>query len=286
VLTRRDAHDNPSMFGVQPREAQTDKESVDTLEPDGTDALEQPSAGNSPYSGGDEVRWWEWPLVVLALPLVYTREALRWMERQLRRFGTWLDHVLEVPVKWLGEKVELIAEWGSRPFRWIAARLQRPIVWVTRRLVAFGLVLARIPPRVWHFIEVVAYALINWAAPHVVVPWRQLARIAALLVEVWWQVADWASAPARLLWKRVRPSLVRAAGFVRRTVKRLGALLAVPPRFVIDQLRRPVKASAPAMRKLAEALGRSWRHAAQRLTALRLRAVRKAAHLGRVVRRS
>jgi hypothetical protein len=276
-----------AMDSLRPREAQAEEVSVNPLELEPDETLKLSGEASPPEGKGDEpVRWWEWPLVVLALPLVYTRQGLRWMERQLRRFGTWLDHVLDVPVTWLGEQVERIAEWVSRPFRWTAARLQRPIAWVTRQLVAFGLWLAHVPPRVWHLIEVVAHALINWAAPGLLVPWRQLVRIAALLIEVWWQVADWASAPARLLWRRIRPSLARAARFVGRIVQRCAALLAVPPRFVIDQLRRPMKAPAQVMRKLSGGLTRSWRRAAQRLTALRLRAARKAAHLGRVLGRS
>lgn len=227
---------------------------------------------NERRSGGDQVRWWEWPVVVLALPLVFLRAAARWSEQQIRRFGRWLDHMLEPPAMWLGERIERAAEWMSRPWRWVAARLRRPVAWAIGKFVAFERWLARIPPRVWDLVEAVAHALINWAAPHLLIPWRQMARIAAALVDIWWRVADWASAPARLLWQRLRPFLVHAGRVASRGIRRCATLLVAPPRLLVHSLRGPAQAVARVTRRSRERLGASWRRVSQRVTAIRRRA--------------
>jgi len=72
-----------------------------------------------PEHGADEqpVAWWEWPLVVLALQLVFARSAWRWSARQLHRFGGWLARALGTPLRWrrwLGRAALALLRWLGR----------------------------------------------------------------------------------------------------------------------------------------------------------------------------
>jgi hypothetical protein len=213
------------------------------------------------------------------------------MDRVLRRLGDWMKGVLAVPLRWLDYGVVALVRGLSLPFRWLAARLARPIAWFNHQMRRLWVWFVSLPAEIQNFLVALVRGVINLLAPGWLVPWRQIVRIAKLLGRAASWVADWASKPARLLWRRIRPALVRAwnaaaqgfrraYGLAQAGARQLGSALAAPFRLAARRLAPPVKAMVRAVSTLSGRLGAWSRRYKQRWLLLRQGVTGRARRVG------